>query len=691
MTEQTYQKGTVKYILTNGGSNKYCSAVQVFVKVALTFSFHSKYILVFLVEESVLCNNEKKHQAGRFMIIYQNTKLGFINDIRTGLIAQKVQAEFDNHHVPHNNDSEFRAWNNSLLHMRNVLDDDEISNDVDLAIEYQIPLTSKRVDFLIAGTDDKNANNVVVVELKQWEDCGVTSRPDIVTAYTGGAEREVCHPSYQAYSYAKIIEDFNEQVHKDNIHLEPCAYLHNFKECNRDHIENARYAEALKVAPVFISSDISQLKSFIKSYVKRKSNVDLLMKIDNGKLKPAKALQDSISSMMQGNQEFLLIDEQKVVFETVKKLTLKAVRQANDPLRDNKKSVVIITGGPGTGKSVVAIKLLCSMIATGFSANYVTKNAAPRNVYFEKLKQDNFKLYYIKNLFKASDFFWDKPKNLLDCLIVDEAHRLRRKSAIFHGENQIREIINAARVSVFFIDERQKITSKDIGTVDEIRKWAKFNNAQIFEGENYNLVSQFRCNGSDGYLAFLDNMLGIRSTANYDFDFDYDIRLFYSPSKMRQALREKNANNKARMIAGYCYEWISQNDNDGDVFDIVLEDDFKAKWNFQGTLFAIDPDSFEQVGCIHTTQGLEFEYCGIIIGKDLRYENSRVITDQTKEAKSDKSSGIRTCKDKSLADQLIRNTYRTLLSRGQKGCFVYCEDKSLLQYMSYMLGKSIIT
>lgn len=136
---------------------------------------------------------------------------------------------------------------------------------------------------------------------------------------------------------------------------------------------------------------------------------------------------------------------------------------------------------------------------------------------------------------------------------------------------------------------------------------------------------------------------------------------------------------------------FSQNDNDSDVYDIVLEDDFKAKWNFQGTLFAIDPDSFEQVGCIHTTQGLEFEYCGIIIGKDLRYENSRVITDQTKEAKSDKSSGIRTCKDKSLADQLIRNTYRTLLSRGQKGCFVYCEDKSLLQYMSYMLGKSIIT
>ncbi len=223
-----------------------------------------------------------------------------------------------------------------------------------------------------------------------------------------------------------------------------------------------------------------------------------------------------------------------------------------------------------------------------------------------------------------------------------------------------------------------------------LRKWAKYHNAVVFEGDDLNLVSQFRCNGSDGYLNFLDNVLGIRQTANTCFEYDYDIRLFSSPSKMREALRQKNAiNNKARMIAGYCYEWVTENNPTGDEYDIILEDGFRAKWNFSNTLFAISPDSFDQVGCIHTTQGLEFDYCGIIIGQDLRYDGDRVSTDPSKEALSDKSSGIRSCHDPKLADRLIRNTYKTLMSRGQKGCFIYCEDKPLLEYISRTIGIQI--
>ena len=624
------------------------------------------------------------------MIIYENTRGGFINDIRTGSIATKVQNAFERHGIHHNNDAEYRAWGNSLMFMRNVLDDDDIPEDVSLAVEYQIPLTSKRVDFLIAGKDGAGTDNVVVVELKQWEDSGMTSRPDVVTAFTGGANRAVCHPSYQAYSYAKIIENFNEDVYRRNIQLRPCAYLHNYREENRPHIDNALYREAVSVAPVFLQDDVIKLRSFIKTYIKEKDGIDLLMKIDHGKLKPAKALQDSLVSMIRGNQEFFLIDEQKVAYETVRKLVERAVRRANDPTKGAEKSVVIVSGGPGTGKSVVAIQLLCNLIAKGYSANYVTKNAAPRNVYFEKLRREKYKLSYIKSLFKSSDSFWNAPANLLDCIIVDEAHRLKKKSAIFHGENQVKELINAGRVTVFFIDEDQKITTKDIGSKDEIRKWAAFYGIPVYEGEDLNLVSQFRCNGSDGYLNFLDNLLGIRSTANLTFDYDYEIRLFRSPVKMREALREKNdLNNKSRMIAGYCYEWVTENNPQGDEYDIILEDGFRAKWNFSNSLFAIAPDSFDQVGCIHTTQGLEFDYCGIIIGQDLRYEDGQVITDPSKEAMSDKSSGIRSCKDKVLADKLIRNTYKTLMSRGQKGCYLYCEDKPLLEYISRMLGIDI--
>ena len=621
------------------------------------------------------------------MIVYQNTKGEFIKDVNSGFIATMIEDEFAKHNIIHNNDSEYNAWDKSLPYMKDVLNTPDISDDCKLAIEFQIPLTSKRVDFLIAGVDSEGHNNIVVIELKQWETSGKTSRPDIVTAFTGGATRSVCHPSYQAYSYAKIIENFNCDVYDNDITLKPCAYLHNYKEDNRSNIDNDLYREALTLAPIFLNEDQLKLQSFIKTYIRKKDNVDLLMKIENGKLKPSKALQDSIVSMIQGNREFYLIDEQKVAYETVKKLVENSLKEAETNPR---KYVVIVKGGPGTGKSVVAVQLLCDLIRQRYSANYVTKNAAPRNVYFEKLRQGNYRLNYIKNLFKSSDSFWSVPKNMLDCIIVDEAHRLKRKSGRFNnlGENQIKELINAGRVVVFFIDENQKITTKDIGTVDEIHKWVKYHNAVLFEGDELNLISQFRCNGSDGYLNFLDNLLEIRETANYDFDLDYDVRVFDSPTEMREALREKNSiNNKSRMIAGYCYEWITEKNPTGDDYDIVLEDGFKAKWNFQNTNFAIDPDSFNQVGCIHTTQGLEFDYCGIIIGKDLRYENGHVITDQTMEAKSDHSSGIRSCKNKVIADTLIRNTYKTLLSRGQKGCFIYCEDKGLRDYIRHSLNK----
>lgn len=625
------------------------------------------------------------------MLIYQNNKGGFVEDVRNGYIAKKIVEAFEQHDLSHSNDAEFRAWANSLQYMRNVLDDNDISNECKLAIEYQIPLTSKRVDFLIAGRDENNNNNVVIIELKQWENSGMTSRPDVVTAFTGGANRAVCHPSYQAYSYAKIIENFNEDIYKEKISLKPCAYLHNYKEENRRNIDNDLYKEAIDCAPIFLMEDLIKLRNFIKTYIKKKDDIDLLMKIENGKLKPAKALQDSLASMLKGNREFYLIDEQKVAYETVKKLVEKSLRDANKANGISPKYTIIIEGGPGTGKSVVAIQLLCDLIQKGYSANYVTKNAAPRNVYFEKLKQNNYKLNYIKSLFKGSGSFIDVPNNYFDCLIADEAHRLNAKSGMFQnlGENQIKEIIHASKVSVFLIDENQKVTTSDIGSIDLIKHYAQLEGSAIYCGEELNLVSQFRCNGSDGYLAFLDNLLEIRPTANYTFDMDYDIKIFDNPNQMREALREKNnINNKSRLLAGYCYEWVTQRNPLGDEYDIILEDNFKAKWNFGNTTtWAIDEESFDQIGCIHTSQGLEFDYVGVIIGNDLRCENNHVITDYTKRAKSDKSlKGIKTSRNYKLADEIIRNTYRTLLSRGQKGCYIYCEDKALSDYIKRILG-----
>lgn len=270
------------------------------------------------------------------MIIYQNSKKGFINDVRDNLIADKIEQEFKNHKIAHNNHAEYQSWCNSLQYMRNALDDEEIDNECRIAIEYQIPLTSKRVDFLIGGKDRNGRSNILVVELKQWEDSEETDHDYLVRAFTGGALRTVTHPSYQAYSYAKIISNFNEDVYKEDVSLLPCSYLHNYEEENRSHIDNDFYKNAIELAPIFLKSDAVKFRSFIKRYIVKKGGEDILLKIENGKLRPSKALQDSLSSMLRGNEEFYLIDEQKVVYETVKKLVTSYVSSINKGLAESK-------------------------------------------------------------------------------------------------------------------------------------------------------------------------------------------------------------------------------------------------------------------------------------------------------------------------------------------------------------------
>lgn len=260
----------------------------------------------------------------------------------------------------------------------------------------------------------------------------------------------------------------------------------------------------------------------------------------------------------------------------------------------------------------------------------------------------------------------------------------------FSGENQVKECIQSSLLSIFLIDEDQRITTKDIGSISEIKYWAKEIGSEVIMSEDTILQSQFRCNGSDMYIQLLNNILQVGEYIDINLsELKYNIKIFDDPNEMRNELREINKiNNKARMVAGYCYDWNVKNQR-GE-YDIILEKDFKAKWNLSGDkIWAINSSSFEEVGCIHTAQGLEFDYVGVIIGKDLRYdnENKKIIVDPSQISKDDKSSGIRSTTP-GEARKLIMNTYKTLLTRGQKGCYIYCEDKALSEYMKSILIKN---
>ena len=613
------------------------------------------------------------------MLVYEGIKSEFINDVNLNMIVNKIYERYRKF-FGRTTESQLNSWKNSMQYMRGVLDDNEIPNNAGVAIEFNIPTTSKRIDFILSGKDNNKKESVIIIELKQWETCkAIEGKDGIVETYTGGAVREVAHPSYQAMSYANLIKDFNETVQNEDIRLYPCAFLHNYDLKGDDPICSSQYQEYIKEAPMFGSKDFNKLRLFIKRYIVEGDDRETLYKIENGKIRPSKRLQDSLSKMLEGNKEFNMIDEQKVIYED-------AIRMAIDTLSRNEKNVLIVSGGPGTGKSVLAINLLVELTKRNMTCFYVTKNAAPRAVFRDKLK-GKFTMTYINNLFQGSGQFTEAESNEINCLIVDEAHRLNEKSGLFAnmGENQVKEIINASNFSVFFIDENQKVTLKDIGSVDIIKKFALELGAGVKEVE---LESQFRCNGSDGYLAWLDNILEIRKTANYDIDdFDYDFRVIDNPNELRRLIEEKNKeNNKSRLVAGYCWNWISEGKNKTDVHDIVIpEYNFEMSWNLGNSqTWAIDQNSINEIGCIHTCQGLEFDYVGVIIGDDLRYENGQIVTDYTKRAKTDQSlKGINRMNPitaKRVADTLIKNTYRTLMTRGMKGCYVYCTDKKLQEY-----------
>lgn len=622
------------------------------------------------------------------MIVYSATKGEFNNDVIMNSISDKILNKLRENNIHGGMDAEYRAWQNSLNFMKNVLDDNEIDDDIKVAIEYQIPRTSKRVDFIIAGANDNDKNNVIIVELKQWEKVEKIDDEMLhsVKAFTGGANRMVSHPSYQAYSYAVFIKNSSEQVQDEDINIVPCAYLHNYEEKYIDQLNDEIYKIWYEEAPFFIKNQVIDLRNFIKKYItKKSSDGDLLYKIDNGRIRPSKSLQDSLVSLMKGNKEFMLLDEQAVVYD----MCIKTMKQC---LKDMKKRTIIIQGGPGTGKSVLAINLLKKYISSlGLNASYVTKNSAPREAYLKLLsKSDLKKEVNIKQLFRSPFGLCKSPSNFYDCLIVDEAHRLvKQMYGDFQGQNQIKECINASLLTIFLIDENQKITTKDIGSIDEINYWAKELNSRVIMNEETTLTSQFRCNGSDLYIQLLNNILQIGEPVDIDVnELNFDIKIFDDPNELRDELRKKNEiNNKSRMVAGYCYDWDVKNHR-GE-YDIYLENGFKAKWNLENDkIWAINPSSFEEVGCIHTAQGLEFDYVGVLIGLDLRYDevNNEIIIDKSKISKDDKTSGIKSCGE-GLARQLIKNTYKTLLTRGQKGCYIYCEDKALREYIKSILDK----
>jgi uncharacterized protein len=606
------------------------------------------------------------------VIVYSASKSQFVEHVKFNAIEKIIEDTVWQKLRRRTSRSEIASWKNSLQYMFNILVDDGIPATAGVAVEYNVPLTNRRVDFILTGKDVARNDTAIIVELKQWSDAEVTQKDAIVKTFLNGAVREVNHPSYQAWSYSALIEDYNQTVREEQIGLRPCAYLHNM--ISGDAVNDRRYHEHTDRAPVFISGDAKKLSQFLKNYIKYGDSDHILYRIEHGVIKPSKSLADSLASMLLGNSEFILLDEQKLVYESALELVQLALKKP--------KQTLIVRGGPGTGKSVVAINLLVEATKRQMLAQFVSKNSAPREVFKARLT-GTLRRTHIDNLFRGSGGYTETEADFFDLLIVDEAHRLNEKSGLYGnlGENQIKELIQSAKTTVFFIDEDQRVTLSDIGTVEEITRFAHQLDSHV---TLLDLASQFRCNGSDGYLAWIDHVLQLRNTANTTLEgIDYDFRIFDNPNDLREIIEQRNQRaNKARLVAGYCWDWKSRKDSAS--FDIEFpEHDFKARWNLDkdGAKWLIAENSVSEVGCIHTCQGLELDYVGVILGDDFVIRNGRAVTNAAARSKSDRSvrgykKMLKEDRQRALAvtDMIIKNTYRTLMTRGMKGCYIYSSD-----------------
>ena len=440
------------------------------------------------------------------MIIYNANKNEFFDHVKRNQIANIIKDNFIEKGISGGSENEISSWYNSLNFMKNILDTEQIPNDIHVAIEYKIPFSSKRIDFLITGRDVNDKKSIIVIELKQWQKVEITSKEDMVLTYINKTNREVLHPSYQALQYKYLLNSFNEELNQGRIKCFSCSYLHNMHKEKNFNLVNISIFKYIEESPLFFSEDYDELQQKIIELTKNGKGKEILYEIENGKIVPAKSLISTIGSILDNNDEYMLIDSQKEVFANI-------IAKAND---DN--NVFIINGNPGIGKSVVAVNLLSKFLSLKLNTVFSAPNAAFRNVIkksIQKYCNETDKKIMIDVLFKGSSMFYNCMKNTFDWVIVDEAHRLKDITYMYKGNNQIEDIIKASKNVVFFVDEKQIIRKNDIGTNSNIINIAKKYHKNIYYGENFLLETQFRCSGADGYINAIDNLLQIKETTNF--------------------------------------------------------------------------------------------------------------------------------------------------------------------------------
>lgn len=617
------------------------------------------------------------------MHLYAGTSTDFVEDATRNKIANKLEIAFRSHFRYAPSQAEIRSWRASLAAMSRVIDIGGLG-DHGVICEYRLPLTSRRLDVMVTGHADDGRPTASIVELKQWDHAGPSDVDELVTTFVGGGEREVLHPSVQVGQYRQYILDTHEAFTEGGVGLRASAYLHNFMYDDQSELYAPRHASALQVNPLFAGDQVDELADWLRTWLDGGNGVPVMRTVLEGRYRPSKRLLDHTADMIDGHPAYVLLDEQKVAFNAI-------LARVHDSIRTDTKSVFLVRGGPGTGKSVVAVKLVGELAKAGV----VTHHATGSKAFTENLRKAVGSR--ASALFKYFNSCLGEEPNSIDVVVCDEAHRIREvshsrftKREDRTNQPQVDELIDAARSSVFFIDDLQTVRPGEIGSSQLIRQAASTTGAQFYEFE---LEAQFRCGGSDEYVEWVANTLELDRTASVMLDptveFDFDV--VDSPRELQALINQRaNEGHSARLVAGFCWPW-SDPRSDGSLVDDVVIGDFAMPWNAKpdkrvtkgiprASHWANEEGGLEQVGCIYTAQGFEFDFAGVIFGRDLVYRPREGWVGQP-EFSHDRP--VRGAAKSSIEEftRLVKQTYRVLLTRGLKGCYVYFEDEATRDFV----------
>lgn len=621
------------------------------------------------------------------MRLYAGTSEQFMTDARMHRIAEKLRVEYVAQIGHRPGEPEFASWQNSLTALALVIDQAELT-DHGVILEYQLGNTSRRLDAMLTGHASTSAENAVIVELKQWGETAASNADGCVETVVGGRLRPVPHPSVQVGQYEQWLLDNHTVFYEDAVTLAGVSFLHNLLFDPGEELFAPKHASYLATNPLFTGDQSDVLAEFLNERLSEGDGVPIMERVLDSKYKPSKKLLDHTAHMVAGQKEFILLDEQFVVFESV-------LAAAREGLKHDSKQVILVKGGPGTGKSVIALHLVGRLAKAGFDTRHATGSKA----FTENMRR--IVGPRAKALFAYFNQFGQFPRNEIDVLILDEAHRLRKTSANRFQPKaqrtdlaQVDELVRSAKTSVFFIDDLQAVRPDEVGNSNLILEAAARTDAEIQEFE---LETQFRCAGSKGFVSWADNTLGLDETANpfWDGSEGFDFRIVDSVEQLDAMIRSKaDEGHTARLVAGFCWPWSKPNE-DGTLVPDVKVGSWQMPWNAksdagrladgipQERFWASDPRGINQVGCIYTAQGFEFDYVGVIFGTDLRWD---APTDSwVADPGSSHDSMVKRAKGDEFLE-LVKRTYRVLLTRGMKGCYVFFEDTVTRQTVGSRLG-----